>query len=700
MHRFILFPFVLLLFLCCPAIHSFADPITTGTLIREMIGLKRLIEFPSPAYKTIQFSSYDHRSDHPGGPNWFANSDGFGNEPVPNFEKVLQQPGEDGIGEYLICNVNGPGAMVRTWTAAIKGTIRLYLDGTQEPVYDGPAQEFLFNPYKVFADQIGLTLYNLKGTFRQRNAGYCPIPFEKRCRIVWRGNLKDIHFYQIQFRLYGPGAQVKTFQPKDLRTYRGEIREVSKVLSNPSEEWTFSGKLSAAPVAVSVQPGEQKEVLTMEGPKAFESLTLKVHANDLQKALRQTILHIHFDEYPWGQVQSPIGDFFGAAPGINPYDSVPFTVKPDGTMLCRFIMPFEKSARIVIENQGEQPVAVTGHARPMEYNWRKNVSMHFRARWRVDHDLVASNSDVQDLPYLIANGKGVFVGSAAMLLNPNPIPTSYGNWWGEGDEKIFVDDDYRPSTFGTGSEDYYNYAWSSPDIFIFPYCGQPRNDGPGNRGFVTNNRWHILDPLPFQMRIAFYMELFSHVRTPDFSYARIGYHYAQPGIIDDHFPITEEDVRALELPKNWTPEASMGAKNSFFYQAEEMIQGNPTLTYLEDNLWSGGRAMVWHPKLSGDELTLSIPVNEDGKYKIRFGAVKNNKSGTFSMELDDETLLFENGEKITDLNIPYRTLLRAISSKDVELNKRAHRLTLKYEGPSPDGNGKTLGIDFLWIQKR
>ena len=50
-----------------------------------------------------------------------------------------------------------------------------------------------------------------------------------------------------------------------------------------------------------------------------------------------------------------------------------------------------------------------------------------------------------------------------------------------------------PRIFGTGSEDYFNYAWSSPDIFLFPYCGQPRNDGPGNRGFVTNNRWHIID---------------------------------------------------------------------------------------------------------------------------------------------------------------------------------------------------------------
>ena len=102
------------------------------------------------------------------------------------------------------------------------------------------------------------------------------------------------------------------------------------------------------------------------------------------------------------------------------------------------------------------------------------------------------------MPYLIAQGQGVYVGTTTLLMNPNPVPTPYGNWWGEGDEKIFVDNEPRPSTFGTGSEDYYNYAWSSPDIFIFPYCAQPRNDGPANRGFVTNNRWHVLDALPFE----------------------------------------------------------------------------------------------------------------------------------------------------------------------------------------------------------
>jgi hypothetical protein len=101
-----------------------AAPLTTGQFLREMTDLKRLTDLPQPPYKTIQFSSYDRSSAVPGGPGWFANNDGFGNEATPNFEAVLKPPGEDGIGEYLICDVKGPGAIVRTWTAACQGDIR------------------------------------------------------------------------------------------------------------------------------------------------------------------------------------------------------------------------------------------------------------------------------------------------------------------------------------------------------------------------------------------------------------------------------------------------------------------------------------------------------------------------------------------------------------------------------------------------
>ncbi len=674
-------------------------PIHTGQLLREMADLTRLTDLPQPPYKTVQFSSYDRASALPGGPGWFANNDGFGNEATPNFQAVLREPGEDGVGEYLICDVEGPGAIVRTWTAACKGDIRLYLDDAKAPLYEGSAPEFLACPYRAFAPAAGIDEATLKGTFRQFHAGYCPIPFARRCRMVWIGSIKELHFYHVQIRRYPSGVSVKTFEPEDLKMYAPDLRDAARVLANPAVEYPTRTKKEPVTISATIPGRQQQEVLKLEGPQALERLTLRVYAHDLDRALRQTILHIICDDHPWGQVQAPLGDFFGAAPGINPFDSLPFTVRPDGTMTCRYVMPFKQSLKIVLDNRGEQSVTVTGSARPMDYQWNDETSLHFRARWRVDHGLLASHDTLQDLPFLIANGAGRYVGTAIMLMNPCGVPTTYGGWWGEGDEKIFVDDDTFPSTFGTGSEDYFNYGWSVPDIFGYAYCGQPRCDGPGNRGFVVNQRWHVLDDLPFANRIAFYLELFPHDRVPGLSYARIAYHYARPGVMDDHVAITDEDVRPPMLPPNWQPAARIGMRDALYYQAEELAQPGPRVTLEKGNIWAGGQLLVWQPKAVGEQLELRVPVLEDGKYALHIAFAENERAGRVSFKLDGEPVQFGGGE-VRDLYVPHRTLSRQYGADVVELTKGEHVLTLRYEGARESVTEPTIGIDYVAVQKR
>ena len=673
--------------------------ITTGSLFEEMVDMTTLATFPDPAYLMVQFSSYDHRSQLPGGPDWFANSDGFGGEPIPNFEKVLRQPNADGVGEYLVADVEGPGAVVRLWTAAIAGEIRMYIDGADKPVFKGSANDFFHRQYDHFAQMKEIDADRFRQTVYQRDASYAPIPFARRLRVVWTGNVKQIHFYQLQVRLYDEDATVVSFEPEDIRKYRATIDKVTLALADPDEHLVSQSRKEQKLFDASLEPGEVQEVVRLDDPGAVAELNLRLVAKDMNKALRQTVLEITFDEYPWAQVQSPVGDFFGAAPGVNPYVSAPFTVRPDGTMVCRFVMPFERSCSLKLRNEGDQPVSVRGSVLPMPYAWDAE-SMHFRARWRVDHDLIASNRDVQDLPYVLADGKGVYVGTSAYLMNPAEVPTPYGNWWGEGDEKVFVDDDAVPSLFGTGSEDYFNYSWSSPDIFIFPYCGQPRNDGPGNRGFVTNYRWHILDPIPFRDNLRFYMELYSHERTPGMSYARIGYHYAQPGVTDDFLPIKPADLRTPMLPERWQPAARMGAANSVFFAAEEVLV-DAEGTHLEaGRLWAGGHLLVWTPQKKGDRVEFKIPIDSKGNKQINVALALTPQSGAVAFHLDGEPLQLANRSDAVDLYRPYRTLLRRIALMPVELSPGDHDLVLELKGTSDRVSNPKIGIDFIWVQKR
>lgn len=679
-----------------------AQPVTTGTLVRDMTDLERLARFPDPAYETIQFSSYDRRSDLPGGPDWYANSDGFGGEPIPNVEEVLEEAGADGIGTYLLCDVKGPGAMVRTWTARMNGTVRVYLDGSEEPLYQGSADRFLEKTYYPLLEETGPDSTLLEGAFFQRDAGYFPVPFAERLRVEWTGDLAKLHFYEIQVRKYAEGTNVETFSPEDLQTYQTAIEEAAAVLSNPSEAYAYPSDQDAQSFSASVPAGETRTLVGLSGPQAITRLTLKVEAGDLVRALRQSVLRISFDGHPWAQVQSPVGDFFGAAPGVNPYESLPFTVRPDGRMTSRFVMPFADSARVVVENRGDEPVTIGGSVLPAAYTWDDERSMHFRARWRVDH--VMSPTAPVDLPFVMADGKGVYVGTTSLLKNPSRVPAPGGSWWGEGDEKIFVDGDDQPSIFGTGSEDYYNYSWSSPDIFDYAYAGQPRNDGPGNRGFVANYRWHILDPIPFLDQLRFYMELFRHEYEPGFTYARTSYLYGRPGLTDDHVPVSDEDVRPPRL-KGWEPIASGSAQNATFYQTEELVDDSSRTRLDEGALWAGGQLFVWEPEQEGDSLQITLPVSEQGSYRLYLTVAQDSTSGMFSSHLDGERLEMHSfmvdhpsAERL-NLYKPHRQALRSYRTAPLELETGEHSLRLQYEGHE-DGAGSDIGIDFIWLQSQ
>ncbi|RKY05753.1 MAG: hypothetical protein DRP56_08645, partial [Planctomycetota bacterium] len=306
--------------------------ITTKSLVRDMVDLNHLAEFPETTYTSKQFSSYNRLSVEPNTPDWFANEDGTGTAPSPGFEEDL------GGGEYLICDVNGPGAILRMWQAKVgditggtSGTIRAYID--YELFYEGSAAEFLKNPLAEAVQDAGINETLFEEAFVQCAMNfYFPIPFEKNCRIVWIGSPAAWHFYHVQVRTYPEGTNVRTFTAEDLTDYKDEIVSVAQVLSDPKNNWQYSSGSQTVDVNLTVDANQTEQILSLTGPAAIEKLTFKIDAADIEKALRETVLRISFDGYPDGQVQAPVGDFFGSASGINPMDTIPMIIEPDGTM--------------------------------------------------------------------------------------------------------------------------------------------------------------------------------------------------------------------------------------------------------------------------------------------------------------------------------------------------------------------------------
>jgi hypothetical protein len=671
-----------------------AQTITTGTLLKEMTDLARLPELTNANYKTVQYSSYDRSSVSATEPGWFANGDGFGNEVIPSFERVLQHPDTPGgIGRYVICDIRQPGAIVRTWSARIGGKILMYLDGSAKPVFEGTAEDFMWRFMEKMSPEGKVPDYN--DTYRQVDAVYFPIPFAKSCRIEWTGSLKETHFYHINARLYPRGTKVRTFRPADMVTYAAIIKENHQLLGN-ADSSKLSQQDNRTKASVMVAPSSRSVLFTSKGSEAIEEFSIRLNGSNSKFAHRQTVMHIYFDSASVAQVQAPLGDFFGAAPGVNPFTSMPFSVLPDGTMICRFVMPYKKSVRIEIENFSNDSISVDAAIRKQPYTWKENMSMHFRAHWRINHGVTATNRLYpQDIPYLMAFGKGRVVGAATYLFNNSNIPSPGGSWWGEGDEKIFVDADKFPSFYGTGSEDYYNYSWSSNKIFYYPYCGQPRNDGPANRGFVTNFRWHVLDDIPFNDRLSFAMELIHHeAYLPDFVYGRMVYLYALPGYLNDLMQITKEDVRVIETP-TWRPAARNRLTGYTFREAETLV-ANPANTSIEKGyIWSEGGLLMWKPQKKGEQLILRVPaINVANNANLTLMLASLPGGGKVSFHHNGK-LIKVSGKEIIDLNNPYRKMLDGYATEKIPFKPAGDQLTLQYEGEAP---GSKIGIDFIWLR--
>ena len=491
-----------------------ADPaITIEGLLKEMIDYGAAARWPQPAYVCLHSSSYDRRSKTPADPaGWFANTD---NMDQPGDAWTPQAHGDRY--EWPLLDVDGPGCVVRFWTGGAdpKGTIRFYLDGA-----DAPAIESNFGQL-VYGESFAPKPLGIKNP---RGAGnlYLPIPYARHCTITYHEPNQPSpkarprgRWYNIEYRTWPKGTRVETFTMERLKLAGRVVDQAAKALSDPP---TFTGG-KAASIDAAIESGKSASADLPAGPAAVRVMQMQlagVEGESLERALRSTVLRVSFDgqELIW----CPAGDFFGSGLGLNELKNWYRTVAGDGTMTCRWVMPYRKSARVTVENFGREKVAVKLKALADDWQW-DGRSMYFHANWRYQFPI--ATRPFSDWNYITVTGQGVYMGDTLDVFNP------VAKWWGEGDEKIWVDGEAFPSHFGTGSEDYYGYAYGTPVVFQGPFCNQPRA-GAHNLGHTTNTRTRILDAIPFATSLKVDMEIW-HWAECNVGYGVAAYWYALEG---------------------------------------------------------------------------------------------------------------------------------------------------------------------------
>ncbi len=540
-------PFLSMFFGTCRA----EPPITLESLLKEMIDRDAVARLPSPAYTSREYTSYDRHSISPSQPGWFANKD-YGN--------YLRTEKNEGRTEYVMMDADGPGAIVCFFKATTDplATVRIYLDGSSTPVIaenlryllggaEVTAHEKTISPPRAAPYAVDeSTFLGGFGTIKPPLAGvtslgcnlYLPIPFAKHCKVTYDKPGKC--FYRIECRTYPPSTPVETFTVDALKTAAPLIDSVGKTLVT-SEPLATGIQLNRG--AMQELESGQSMSIRLNGPAAVRELAVKLSATDLPQALRSTVLRITFDGEQ--MVWSPVGDFFASGVGVHPYRDWANVVEADGTMRCFWTMPFLKSCQVELLNCGLQPVTATlGDIASTPWNWDSR-SMYFHASWRQEYPIPTKAGDgTMDWNYVKIAGKGLYVGDSLTMHN------NVNAWWGEGDEKIYVDDEAFPSYFGTGTEDYYGWSLGGPASIPFtaPFHSHQQIEGDKGVGYTAPTRVRSLDAIPFSSQLKFDMEIW-HWKATTVAYAATTYWYALPGATCNLGPSEAEAARPL-LPDN------------------------------------------------------------------------------------------------------------------------------------------------------
>lgn len=612
MNRNILYSLLLVCFCACQ------DPsqvITTGSLLHEMVNPEVLTQYPDPFYITRQFSSYDRASTDKDSLSWYANCD---------RSQFLRTDSIEGRREFVMVDTDGPGAITRFWVTVAdysdQGILRVYLDYQENPVIEGEVLKVLSGHILVGAPLSASVSEDTDYKQRGHNL-YLPIPYGKHCKITYESpSIKEpgefsgeCFYYNINYRTYEKGTEVQTFSVADLTACQDELEEAQHLLATSrklTEDWNDgiiqSQKLTAG----------QENVVSLSGSGAVRRLDVKLDAKDFNQALRSTVLRISFDKQE--TVWAPVGDFFGSGNRLSPFQTFYTEVTADSLLSCFWVMPYKEECRISLQNIAKEEVetSLTVYSSPWEW---KEQCMYFGAGWtefaglhtRTNQEYVTTD-DHFERNFVQLKGKGVYVGDGVTLFN------SLADWWGEGDEKIYVDGEKFPSHFGTGTEDYYGYAWCMHHEFSHPFIAEPDGTGSTQCGHVSNVRYRGLDAIPFTDSLIFDMEIW-HWGSTVINYAPTTFWYMLPGGCSNRQAEPQKAEASIARHKNdlVSNVALIGKKVEGKFLDIQLKGGLEKSQSIPAMNWSNGAQFFWAEAKPGDEAVLGFRVEKEGSYGLK-----------------------------------------------------------------------------------
>jgi len=298
------------------------------------------------------------------------------------------------------------------------------------------------------------------------------------------------------------GSPEELFAMARLRNYK----------TRRSSSWDRTG---ANGDAIHVEAGQSATLLEATGAGVVTHIWITIDSKDPMH-LKNLVLRAWWDGEASPSVEVPVGDFFGLGLGeYYVYQSALLAVAPVKALNAYFQMPFASAAKITVSNEGKMRADnfyfavdyVTMAGLPADVGrfhaqYRQAAPCKgWTDDWTNEYDELTNGKKNLDgkenYVFLEATGKGHFVGVT------HAVEQNQNQWFGEGDDMIFIDGDELPTINGTGTEDYYNGAWDfGLQSFAYPHNGAPYIVDPERLGGrYCLYRWHTESPITFDKSI-------------------------------------------------------------------------------------------------------------------------------------------------------------------------------------------------------
>jgi hypothetical protein len=369
----------------------------------------------------------------------------------------------------------------------------------------------------------------------------------------------------------------------------GELARLRNVRTRRASSWDRTGGNNDY---LKLQPGQTVTLADIEGAGCINHIWC-THMCAQPAYLRRLVLRMKWDGEDGYSVEVPLGDFFGVGHAQTvDFAALPLQMSPaDGRGFnCFFPMPFATRAQVELVSECDVEANFYYY---IDYELHDSIPDdmgRFHAQWRrqnpadgvddrgmenLDYSYGGTNLDgAGNYVILEAEGQGHYVGCNLNIHNlrsrpelewpagtPWPVPLNsiaettpeqlqaffrIFNWYGEGDDMIFIDGEaWPPALHGTGTEDYFNTAYCPAVKYDAPYHGVTLPGGPNWLGKISLYRFHIEDPIHFQSSLRMTIE-HGHANRRSDDYSSTAYWYQR----EPHKPFPQLPPAQARLPRD------------------------------------------------------------------------------------------------------------------------------------------------------